>query len=278
MPRRSRSIRRARRGPCTKAASGEGSRRGRCWRPRRRAARAGTRQPRRRPFLSSYGGSPEPRRGCEHRLAGVGRLEHRRVAGLLENLAHQPVDTGEAQLNGDRAVIEAPYDASLLARPAGPLWGDPDARDPRRADLAGPRPAVDVSRRVDLRARLEALLGGLGATHAVEAEMADVLALGIVGRDIPALAAVDQRVGLDLALGVLVLVLLVVVELEEDVSLDRARDYARDVGVVGADVSDLQALLHRVAAERGDDLLACRRKGSLRQVLADQIDCRDERL
>ena len=40
----------------------------------------------------------------------------------------------------------------------------------------------------------------------------------------------------------------------------------------------LQALLHRVAAERGDDLLARRGQRALGDVLPDQVDRRDQRL
>ena len=39
-----------------------------------------------------------------------------------------------------------------------------------------------------------------------------------------------------------------------------------------------EALLHRVLAERLDDLLARRGQRALRQVLADQVDRRDQRL
>ena len=59
---------------------------------------------------------------------------------------------------------------------------------------------------------------------------------------------------------------------------DRLRDDARDGGVVGAGVGDLQALLERVGAERGDDLLARAGERALGQVVADQVDRGDERL
>src|SRR6202044_1545590 len=114
-----------------------------------------------------------------------------------------------------RAVVPLAGDAALLARPAGPLGRDPDARDTRGADLAGAQPAVDVAGGVDVGARREALLGDLGAAYAIEAEVAHGGLVGIVGPHIPALAPVDQRVGLDAARGVLVLVLLVIVELDE---------------------------------------------------------------
>ena len=40
----------------------------------------------------------------------------------------------------------------------------------------------------------------------------------------------------------------------------------------------LKALLHRILAERGDDLLARGGEGPLWQVLTDQVDCGDQRL
>ena len=40
----------------------------------------------------------------------------------------------------------------------------------------------------------------------------------------------------------------------------------------------MEALLHRIGAERGDDLLAGGLQRALGQVLADQVDRRDERL
>ena len=101
---------------------------------------------------------------------------------------------------------------------------------------------------------------------------------GVERGDVPALAAVRQRVGLDAALHDLVLVLLVVLELDDPPLDDRGRDDARDRRVVAAGVRDLQALFHRVLAERGDDLLARGGQRALGQVLADQVDRRDQRL
>ena len=97
-------------------------------------------------------------RGREHRLARVGGLEHGRVAGLLEHLAHEPVAcprSGSSTTTAPSSQLGRATRA-LLARPAGALGRDPDARDARGLDLAGARPAVDVGRRVDLGARLEA--------------------------------------------------------------------------------------------------------------------------
>ena len=65
--------------------------------------------------------------------AGVARLEHGGVARLLEDLADEPFDTGEAQLDGDRPVVPLADDLALLARPARALRRDPDARDARGA-------------------------------------------------------------------------------------------------------------------------------------------------
>ena len=82
-------------------------------------------------------------------------LEHDRVAGLLERLAHEPVDAGEAELDDHRAVLELGDDVALLARPARALGRDPHPSAARGGHLAGPRPAVDVGRRVDVGPRLE---------------------------------------------------------------------------------------------------------------------------
>ena len=108
--------------------------------------------------------------------------------------------------------------------------------------------------------------------------MADVLAPAVVGGDVPALRSVGEAVGLDLALGELVLVLLVVVDREHAAALDRLVHLARDVGVVAARGRDLQPLLRGIVAERRDDLLAGADEPALRQVVAEQVDRRDQRL
>ena len=59
---------------------------------------------------------------------------------------------------------------------------------------------------------------------------------------------------------------------------DRLGDRARDVRVVAGGRRHLQALLHRVLAERRDDLLARGGQRALGDVLADQVDRRDQRL
>ena len=87
--------------------------------------------------------------------------------------------------------------------------------------------------------------------------------------------AVEQRVGLDDALGVAVLGLGPVLELEQPVLVHRQLDRVRDV-VVHDRGDDVQALLDRVEAERVDDLLA--RGAQLGVGEPDQVDRRDQRL
>ena len=99
---------------------------------------------------------PQARHRGADRLARVLGLQHRSVARFLEDLAHEPVDAGEAQLDDDRAVAALLNHAPRLARPARALGGDPHACAARRRHLAGAQPAVDLRRRVHLRARLEA--------------------------------------------------------------------------------------------------------------------------
>ena len=101
--------------------------------------------------------------------------------------------------------------------------------------------------------------------------MADVTPGGIERRHIPALAAVDQRVRLDLPSGELVLVLLVVLERQEATPRDGARHDRRDLGVVATGAGDLEAFVHRVLPEGGDNLLTHGGERTLRDVFADQI-------
>src|SRR3954451_16734949 len=105
-----------------------------------------------------------------------------------------------------------------------------------------------------------------------QAEVADVVLTRIERRDVPAFAAVDQRIGLDRPARELVLVGPVVLELDESPSGDRLGDQARDLRVVGARGGDVQALAARILAERGDDLLARARQRALGEVLADEVD------
>ena len=100
----------------------------------------------------------------------------------------------------------------------------------------------------------------------------------VVALDVPALFAVLQPVGLDRALGELVLVLLVVLEVEHAAAGDRLVDDPGDLGVAAAGRGDLQPLLGGVVAERFDDLLAGGLQAALGQVVAEEVDRRDQRL
>ena len=113
--------------------------------------------------------------------------------------------------------------------------------------------------------------------HPVEPEVPGVATAEVVATEVPALRAADQLVGLDLALDELVLVLLVVVELEDPASLDRVVDGAHDLGIVPPG-GDLEALLGGVMTQRSDDLLARGGQAGLRQMIAEQVDRRDQRL
>ena len=100
----------------------------------------------------------------------------------------------------------------------------------------------------------------------------------VVALDVPALFAVLQPVGLDRALGELVLVLLVVLEVEHAAAGDRLVDDLGDFGVAAARGGDLEPLLGGVVAERLDDLRAGALQAALRQVVAEEVDRRDQRL
>ena len=108
--------------------------------------------------------------------------------------------------------------------------------------------------------------------------MAHTVALGVKRGHVPALATVGQRIWLDRSQRQLILVLLVVLELDHPAFDDRVGHQARHVGVIAAGARHLQPLLHRVLAKRRHDLLPRRGQRSLRNVLADQIDGRDQRL
>ena len=56
------------------------------------------------------------------------------------------------------------------------------------------------------------------------------------------------------------------------------RDFRRYLRVVAAERSYLKTLFRRVLAERRDDLRSDRRERTLGDVLADQVDRRDQRL
>ncbi len=66
-------------------------------------------------------------------------------------------------------------------------------------------------------------------------------------------------------------------ELQHPAALDRVVDGADHLGVVPSR-RDLEALLRGVVTQRGDDLLARRRQAGLRQMVAEQVDRRDQRL
>src|SRR4051794_10644759 len=59
--------------------------------------------------------------GFEHRAAGVVGLEHDGVAGLLQDLARQPVLARVVKVHDHRAVRELLEHAPVLAGPAGAL-------------------------------------------------------------------------------------------------------------------------------------------------------------
>src|SRR5204863_6619247 len=99
-------------------------------------------------------------------------------------------------LDDHGAVLELLGDAVLLARPPRALGRDPHPRDARGLDLARPRPALDGRLEVDLLARRERVAGHARVADAVQPEVAQGVALGVERRDVPALAAVDELVGL----------------------------------------------------------------------------------
>ena len=171
-----------------------------------------------------------------------------------EDLAHQPGGAGIGKLDDHRAVGELLDHGALLAQPAGPLRRDPDPGHVGGRHLAVGHPALDAGDLLDLGAGLEAAAGDLGLLDPVELEVAHCLAAKVIALDVPALAPVLEPVRLDLALGELVLVLLVVVDLEHLALGDRLVDRRAHLGVAAAAGGDLQAFLRGVVAERLDDL------------------------
>src|SRR5450755_871861 len=216
--------------------------------------------------------------GGANRGSCVGRPEHDRIAGFFEYLAHEPVDPGEAQLDDHRTVLELADHVALLPRPAGAVGGHPDLRSARRRHFAGSRPPVHVGGRIYVWSRLERLGGHAGRLDPVKPEVANAVAGRVEAGHVPALAAIDQRVGLNQPRGELVLVLLVVLEREQLTSGDRAGHYRGDLGVVAAGRGHLKALVGWVLAERDDHLLPYRGQRACRNVLADQVNRRDQRL
>ena len=212
----------------------------------------------------------------EHRLARLLRLEHRGVAGLLEDLLGQVVEAAVGQLDNHRAVVQLLGHAAILARPARSLGRDPHAGHFRGGDLPRRGPALDVG--LDALARLVGLVEHGGGADAVEPEGARGLLGGLVGVHVPALGAVHQLVRLDGARGELVLVLLVVLDLQHAALGDRARHDPGDLGVVALRGGDLEAVGGGIVAERVHDLLARRAQRALGQVLAHQVDRRRQGL
>ena len=131
---------------------------------------------------------------------------------------------------------------------------------------------------LDPGAGVEIVIGHRGGPDAVEPEAARGVLVGIERVHVPALLAVEQLVGLHPAGGEQVLVLLVVLELEQPLLGDRAAHHLGHLGVVAGGGGDLEALGRRVPAQRRDDLLARGGERALRNVVAQQVDCRDQRL
>src|SRR5829696_9035786 len=139
-------------------------------------------------------------------------------------------------------------------------------------------PALYAGDLLDLRPRLEALRGEGRLLDPVELEVADAVFGQVVTLDVPALFAVLQPVGLDRAFGELVLVLLVVLEVEHPAAGDRFIDDLGDFGIAAARGGDLQPLLGGIVAEGLDDLGAGALQAALRQVVAEEVDRRDQGL
>src|SRR6476619_3840946 len=115
--------------------------------------------------------------GLAHSRAGIVGLEHGGVSGFPEDLAHEPLHSGEAELHHDGAIASLLDHAPRLARPAGTLRRHPHARAARGLHLARAQPAVDLGGRVHLGSRAELLLRDGRALDAVESEVAYAVAL-----------------------------------------------------------------------------------------------------
>src|SRR3954454_14601004 len=105
-------------------------------------------RPRRRSSRSPRAGSRRARDqafgGAQHRLTGIGGLQHDRIARFLDDLANEELEALEGDLDDDLAAFELGQHGPLLARPAGLLARDPDPRRARPADATGAGPAADV--------------------------------------------------------------------------------------------------------------------------------------
>ena len=223
---------------------------------------------------------PGGRLAADRRGDGLTRvvgLEDDEVADPLQDLADQPVARAVRDLDDNGTVVELLDHRPLLAQPAGALGRDPDPRDPGGRNLSVDEPLLLGEPVLDPLPRLELAVGDPRLLHPVEAEVTRVGAVEVVAAEIPALGPADQLIGLDLALGELVLVLLVVLELEHAPARDRLVHGSHDGGVVTAR-RDLEPLLGGVVAERGDDLLARGVEAGLRQVIAEEVDRGDQRL
>ena len=196
----------------------------------------------------------------------------RRISRTSQDVA------GVGQLDDDGAVGQLLDHGALLAQPARPLRRDPDAGDVGGRHLAVGHPALDAGQLLDLGARLEGLLGERRLLDPVELEVANAVFGQVVALDVPALVAVLQPVGLDRAFGELVLVLLVVLELEDAAGADRLVDRRARPRRRRRYRGDLQPLLGGIVAERADDLGAGGLQAALRQVVAEEVDRRDQRL
>ena len=105
-------------------------------------------------------------------------------------------------------------------------------------------------------------IGDVRRLEAVEAEVADVVAGRVEAREIPAVAAVDERIRLDEAGRELILVLLVVLEGEQPSRGDRTGDDRSDLRIVAAG-------RRRSEAPRGRDPRRARRRPSSRTDASD---------
>src|SRR5262249_5654162 len=180
--------------------------------------------------------------GGGYRIPGLLRLHHHQIPGPLDDRADQPLRRPVRELDPGGAVVELLDHRSLLSQPSRPLRGDPDPGDAGRPHLAPHQPLLLGEALLDPLARLEPRPRRPRLPDPVEPEVAGVVAGEVVAAQVPALGSADELVGLDLAFGELVLVLLVVVELEDPPGPDRIVDGRHDLRVV-APGGDLEALL-----------------------------------
>ena len=113
----------------------------------------------------------------EHRGAGVLGLEHGRVAGLAQDLAHQPVGARERQLDDQRAVRRAPRRSTRRSRSQRARSGEIQTRATREAGTAPVRGQPSRSAVGSTSARgSKVFFGDPRLLDAVEPEVARVLA------------------------------------------------------------------------------------------------------